>query len=168
MAWTPTVATQTITVTVNENDSDEAKAKAIYLALKDVYLNMLAPNKLYNDIEFTEDASIEDLNFYVNAKYENFLEVAANAFAYNLSELKKWLGERKYLIPSKQVNEANANTIGWIWHSDKYQIRPFFDVATSFFDADNLVQHQYVHSWFKSGYVKAVSGVKIVLVEAAE
>lgn len=165
MNWTPTLPTQTITVTVNANDTDDEKAKKIYLALKDVYLNMLAPNKVYNDIEFTEDTTIDDLNFFVNAKYENLLEVSANAYAYNLSELKKWLGERKYLIPSNYVNAANTNTIGWIWHVDKYQIRPFFDVATSFFDADNLVQHQYVHSWFKSGYVKALTGVKIVLNE---
>lgn len=165
MNWTPTLPTQTITVTVNANDTDDEKAKKIYLALKDVYLNMLAPNKLYNDIEFTEDTTIDDLNFFVNAKFENLLEVSANAYAYNLSELKKWLGDRKYLVPSNYVNEANENTIGWIWHVDKYQIRPFFDVATSFFDADNLVQHQYVHSWFKSGYVKALTGVKIVLNE---
>lgn len=165
MNWTPALPTQTITVTVNANDTDDEKAKKIYLALKDVYLNMLAPNKIYNDIEFTEDTTIDDLNFFVNAKYENLLEVSANAYAYNLSELKKWLGEKKYLVPSNYVNEANKNTIGWIWHVDKYQIRPFFDVATSFFDADNLVQHQYVHSWFKSGYVKALTGVKIVLNE---
>lgn len=163
MNWAPTLATQTITVTVSAADGDDEKAKKIYLALKDVYLNMLAPNKIYNDIAFTEDATIEDLNFYVNSKFENLLEVSANAYAYNLSELKKWLGDKKYLIPSNQVNAANVNTIGWIWHVDKYQIRPFFDVATSFFDADNLVQHQYVHSWFKSGYVKALTGVKIVL-----
>lgn len=168
MNWTPTLATQTITVNVNATDTDDEKAKKIYLALKDVYLNMLAPNKIYNDIAFTEDTTIDDLNFYVNAKFENLLEVSANAYAYNLSELKKWLGDRKYLIPSNQVNEANENTIGWIWHTDKYQIRPFFDVATSFFDADNLVQHQYVHSWFKSGYVKALTGVKIVLNEVEE
>jgi hypothetical protein len=165
MNWTPTLSTQTITVNVNANDTDDEKAKKIYLALKEVYLNMLAPNKLYNDIGFTEDTTIDDLNFYVNSKYENLLEVSANAYAYNLSELKKWLGDKKYLIPSNQVNEANKNTIGWIWHVDKYQIRPFFDVATSFFDADNLVQHQYVHSWFKSGYVKALTGVKVVLNE---
>jgi hypothetical protein len=163
MAWTPTIGTQTVTVTVAAADSDEVRAKKIYLALKDIYLNLLAPNKLYNDIEFTEDTTLEDLNFYVNAKFENLLEVGANAFAYNLSELKKWLGERKHLIPTAQVNVANANTIGWIWHSDKYQIRPFFDIATSFFDADNLVQHHYVHSWFKSGYVRALTGVKVVL-----
>ena len=165
MDWKPTLATQTITVSVAAADSDEERAKAIYLALKDVYINMLAPNTIYNDIAFTEDTTIEDLNFYVNSKYENMLEVAANAYAYNLSELKKWLGERKHIVPSKYMDEDNETTIGWIWHSDKYQIRPFFDVATSFFDADNLVQHQYIHSWFKSGYVKALTGVKIVLVE---
>lgn len=165
--WKPTLATQTVTVTVNATDSNEEKAKAIYLALKDVYLNMLAPNKIYNDIGFTEDAMFEDLNFYVNAKYENLLEVAANAYAYNLSELTKWLGDKKYLIPTSKIATANAKTIGWIWHEDKYQIRPFFDVSTSFFDADNLVQHHYIHSWFKSGYVKALSGVKVVLNEVA-
>ena len=167
MDWIPTVATQTITVNVANGATDEAKAKAIYMALKDVYLNMQAPNNLYNDIEFTEDCTMEDLNFYVNASFENLLEVATNAFAYNLGELKKWIGERKFLVPSRQIDEDNVTTVGWIWHVDKYQIRPFFDVATSFFDADNLVQHQYIHSWFKSGYVKALSGVKIVLVEAA-
>ena len=166
MAWTPTLSTQTIEVNVANGATDETKAKAIYKALKNVYLNMLAPNKLYNDIAFTEDATIEDLNFYVNADFENLLEVSTNAFAYNLGELKKWLGERKFLIPSAKVTAPNATTVGWIFHTDKYQIRPFFDVATSFFDADNLVQHQYVHSWFKSGYVKALTGVKIVLVEA--
>jgi len=163
MNWVPTLATQTITVEVAAADTDDERAKKIYLALKDVYLNMLAPNKIYNDIAFTEDATIEDLNFYVNAQFENLLEVGANAYAYNLSELKKWLGEKKYLIPSKQIDAGNASTIGWIWHVDKYQIRPFFDVATSFFDADNLVQHQYIHSWFKSGYVKALTGVKVIL-----
>jgi len=167
MNWTPTLATQTITVSVAADATDEDKAKAIYLALKTVYLNMLAPNKIYNDIEYTEDCTIEDLNFYVNANFENLLEVGLNAFAFNLSELKKWLGERKYLIPANNIAEGQENTIGWIWHMDKYQIRPFFDVATSFFDADNLVQHQYVHSWFKSGYVKALTGVKIVLSVAA-
>lgn len=164
--WTPTLTTQTITVTVAANATEADKAKAIYLALKDVYLNMQAPNDIYNDIEFTEDATLEDLNFYVNAEFENLLEVSANAYAYNISELTKWLGERKYLIPSKQINSANKSTIGWIWHVDKYQIKPFFDVATSFFDADNLVQHHYIHSWFKSGWVKSVSGVKIVLAVA--
>lgn len=167
MNWTPTLATQTISVNVANGATDEAKAKAIYLALKDVYLNMLAPNKKYNDIAFTEDATLDDLNFYVNAEFENILEVGLNAFAFNISELKKWLGERKYLIPSDYMAAGQETTIGWIWHVDKYQIRPFFDVATSFFDADNLVQHQYIHSWFKSGYVKALTGVKIVLVEAA-
>lgn len=166
MNWTPTIATQTITVSVANGATDEVKAKAIYIALKDVYINMLAPNKLYNDIEFTEDTTMEDLNFYVNSTFENLLEVSTNAYAYNLGELKKWIGERKFLIPSKKVDAPNATTVGWIFHSDKYQIRPFFDVATSFFDADNLVQHQYVHSWFKSGYVKALTGVKIVLEEA--
>lgn len=162
-SWTPTLATQTITVQVEENATDEDKAKAIYLALKDVYINAQAPNKIYNDIAFTEDTTLEDLNFYANSKFENLLEVSVNAFAYNLSELKKWLGEQRYIVPSKFVNEANENTVGWIFHTDKYQIRPFFDVATSFFDADNLVQHHYVHSWFKSGYVKALTGVKVVL-----
>ena len=165
--WTPTLPTQTIKVTVGTNDTQEEKAKAIYLALKDVYLNMLAPNKLYNDIAYTEDARFEDLNFYVNAKYENMLEVAANAYAYNLSELTRWLGDKKYLIPTSHISAGNKKTVGWIWHEDKYQIRPFFDVATSFFDADNLVQHHYIHSWFKSGYVRALSGVKIVLEEVA-
>lgn len=166
MNWTPTLATQTITVNVANGATDEAKAKAIYLALKDVYLNMQAPNKIYNDIGFTEDATIDDLVFYANANYENLIEVSLNAFAYNLSELKKWLGENKHLIPSRQIAAGNETTIGWIWHADKYQIRPFFDAATSFFDADNLVQHQYIHSWFKSGYVKSLTGVKLVLVEA--
>lgn len=161
--WVPTLATQTVTVKVNEDDSMEEQAKKIYLALKDIYLNMLAPNDLYNDIAFTEDAMISDLNFYVNAKYENLLEVSANAFAYNLSELSKWLGDNKFLIPSRKISGENESTIGWIWHHEKYQIRPFFDVSTSFFDPDNLVQHHYIHSWFKSGYVKALSGVKIVL-----
>lgn len=163
--WTPTLTTQTIKVKVNPAASNEEKSKAIYLALKDIYLNMLAPNKIYNDIAFTEDAMFEDLNFYVNAKYENLLEVSANAYAYNLSELTKWLGDNKYLIPSSQIATKNEKTIGWIWHEDKYQIRPFFDVSTSFFDADNLIQHHYIHSWFKSGYVRALSGVKIVLEE---
>lgn len=165
--WSPTLATQTITVTVYTTDSDSEKARKIYLALKDVYLNMLAPNDIYNDIGFTEDTMIQDLNFYVNAKYENLLEVSANAYAYNLSELTKWLGENKFLIPTGKISSANVNTIGWIWHYDKYQIRPFFDVSTQFFDADNLVQHHYIHSWFKSGYVKALSGVKIVIDEVA-
>lgn len=166
-SWNPTLNTQTIKVSVPANATDREKAEKIYLALKDVYLNMLAPNKIYNDIAFTEDAMISDLNFYVNAKYENLLEVATNAYAYNLSELTKWLGDNKYLIPSNQINSNNEKTIGWIWHQDKYQIRPFFDVSTSFFDADNLVQHHYIHSWFKSGYVQALSGVKIVLEETA-
>jgi len=131
MNWTPTLATQTLTITVAAGDDDEARAKKIYLGLKELYLNMLAPNVLYNDIGYTEDASIEDLNFYVNSKYENMLEVAANAYAYNLSELKKWLGERKFLIPSTKMAVGQELTIGWIWHSDKYQIKPFFDVATS-------------------------------------
>lgn len=165
MNWEPTLSTQTIRVTVPAGASDEVKAKQIYLALKDVYLNMLAPNKVYNDVGFTEDATLDDLNFYVNAKYENLLEVSLNAFAYNLSELKNWLGSRKHLVPSGYVDEDNETTIGWIWHVDKYQIRPFFDMSTSFFDADNLVQHQYIHSWFKSGYVKALTGVKVVLAE---
>lgn len=162
-AWQPTLSTQTITVKVKDVDDNAERAKKIYLALKDVYLNMLAPNDIYNDIAYTEDAMISDLNFYVNAKYENLLEVSANAFAYNLSELSKWLGENKFLIPSNKISSENEDTIGWIWHYDKYQIRPFFDVSTSFFDADNLVQHHYIHSWFKTGYVKALSGVKVVL-----
>jgi len=166
MNWVPTIGTQTISVNVANGATDEEKATAIYLALKDIYLNMLAPNKKYNDIEFTEDATLEDLNFYVNAKFENLLEVGLNSSAFNLGELKRWIGENKFLIPSDYVSVGNATTIGWIWHVDKYQIRPFFDVATSFFDADNLVQHQYIHSWFKSGYVKALTGVKVVLVEA--
>lgn len=163
MGWVPSTATQTIVVSVAPGTSDEEIAKKIYITLKDIYLNMLAPNRKYNDIGFMEDSTIEDLNFYVNAKYENLLETAANSFAYNLSELKKWLGDQKYLIPSDYVDETNSQTIGWIWHVDKYQIRPFFDVSTAFFDADNLVQHQYIHSWFKSGYVRALMGVKIVL-----
>lgn len=168
MSWSPTLSTQTIEINVASGATDKEKAEAIYLALKDVYLNMLAPNRKYNDIGYMEDATMDDLVFYANAKYENLLEVSLNAFAYNLSELKKWLGENKHLVPSDYVNNPNANTIGWIWHVDKYQIRPFFDVSTSFFDADNLVQHQYIHSWFKSGYVRALMGVKLVLVEAAE
>ena len=163
--WTPTLPTQTVTVDVTSDMSDEEKSRKIYLALKDVYLNMLAPNDIYNDIAYTEDAMIGDLNFYVNAEYENLLEVSANAYAYNLSELTKWLGDNKHLIPSRKIDNNNKSTVGWIWHYDKYQIRPFFDVSTSFFDADNLVQHHYIHSWFKSGYVRALSGVKIVLNE---
>lgn len=163
--WVPTLATQTIKIIKKPGDTDEDLAKQIYLALKDVYINVQAPNTVYNDIEFTEDAMLEDLNLYVNSKWLNLLEVSLNAFAYNISELKKWIGENQHLVPSRYINQANANTVGWIFHVDKYQIRPFFDVSTQFFDADNLIQHHYIHSWFKSGYVKALTGIKIVIEE---
>ena len=163
LGFNPTLPSQTITIERTPTMTDADTSKAIYLALKDIYINMQAPNKLYNDIAFTEDAMLEDLRFYVNSKYLNMLEVSVNAFAFNLSELNKWIGDNRHLVPSTYIDSANEKTVGWIFHEDKYQIRPFFDVSTQFFDADNLVQHHYIHSWFKSGYVKALTGVKVVI-----
>lgn len=172
--YTPKQETQTLTINlidtstlsgVNLENANVTNAKTIEKELLNLFQNMTAPTRAYNDLEYESFIGADDLKLIMNSTFQNLINVDALATLLNSSKItdeEKW--KETYIIPSEQFTNSNTKTktIGWLCDRQKYQISPRFEVSTSFFDGSNLMDNRWFHFWWISGMVNGLNCVKIV------
>lgn len=172
--WTPAQQSQTITIDLIDTtgmtgitltESNKANALKLFQTIRKYAINIQAPSRKYNDIEFEEMYNADELIFVENEKFESL--VNAYSFA-SLAQSEKLenvqLYRKSILIPQEQFNETatQENVIGWLVSEYKYQIAPRIEVATSFEDASTLNLNEFLHFWLISGMAQGLAGVKFV------
>ena len=171
----PLLATQTITINLVDVDNltgeaEKAAARTfnsneIYKTLVKTLHAMCSPTRVFNELAFETLARPEDIKFIVNDKFMTDMITDTMATLLNsakISDLEKWA--ETYVIPPEQFANASTKTdvIGWLGDRNKYQIRPRFEIGTSFYDASNLNQNDWLHFWLISGFVAGLPQVKLV------
>lgn len=172
--WTPAQQSQTITIDLIDTtgmtgitltESNKANALKLFQTIRKYAINIQAPSRKYNDIEFEEMYNADELIFVENEKFESL--VNAYSFA-SLAQSEKLenvqLYRKSILIPQEQFNETatQENVVGWLVSEYKYQIAPRIEVATSFEDASTLNLNEFLHFWLISGMAQGLAGVKFV------
>ena len=172
--WVPTQATQTITVDlvdtstltgVQKIEQEKDNALTIYKALKKVAINIQAPSRKYNDIEFEEMYNADELIFVENSKFESIVNTYAIASLLHSEKLDNiQLYKKSIIIPDEQFTDdyTKGLVIGWLVSEYKYQIAPRIEVATAFEDASTLNLNEFLHFWLISGMANGLAGVKLV------
>lgn len=176
--WTPTkdgqpVNQDTQLVTINLIDTtgmtgqelietEKANALKMYTTIRKYALNIQAPSRKYNELEYEEMYNAEDLNFYINEKFDTLLNTYAYASLLNSSKLDNIEQYRKsIIIPNEQFQTNNQNTIiGWLASDKKYRIAPRLILATSFMDGSNLMLNYFLHMWLISGFANGKAMIK--------
>lgn len=171
----PMLPTQTITIDMidvslvtgetNKKAAREFNSNQIYKTLLKVYQGMCSPTRLYNELGFETMSKSDDLKLVINGYFMNEMIVETMATLLNsskISDQEKWA--ETHVIPEVQFSESETKTevIGWFGDRNKYQIRPRFEVGTSFFDASTLNQNDWLHFWLISGFVNGYPLVKLV------
>lgn len=172
--WTPTQTDQTLTIDLIDTtdmtgqelySAQVTNAKTILKKIQNLYENMTAPTRKYNDIEYETFMSGDDYKLILNSNFSNLIDVDALATLLNSSKITdKQTWRETYIIPSEQFTNSDTKTkvIGWLGDREKYQISPRFEVATSFSDGSNLMDNNWLHFWLISGMAKGLNLVKIV------
>lgn len=188
VGYTPTQATQTLTINLASTtgtstpDAIEAanvlNAKRISKALLGQLREFEAPTSEYNDANVGSSSDAQyleqvidrsSLKLVINARYDIDLIVDTFATLFNsgkITEDERW--SETIAIPEKQLVAAGAasgtvqNIIGWLLDRKKIQFGYFYNVATSFFDASNLSQNNWLHFSYYIGVVNALPAVKLV------
>lgn len=171
----PMLATQTITIDLinvdnltSEVEKQAARTansnKCLRVMLK-TYHNLCAPSRKYNELGYETKSKPRDLKFVVNDNFETNFVTDSFATLLNsgrISERETW--SETIVIPEDQFanEQTKTSVIGWFGHKDKYQIKPRFEVGTSFFDASNLNQNDWLHFWLISGFANGLPMVKFV------
>lgn len=173
--WTPAQQSQTITIDLIDTtgmtgitltESNKANALKLFQTIRKYAINIQAPSRKYNDIEFEEMYNADELIFVENEKFESL--VNAYSFA-SLAQSEKLenvqLYRKSILIPQEQFNKTatQENVVGWLVSEYKYQIAPRIEVATLFEDASTLNLNEFLHFWLISGMAQGLAGVKFVV-----
>ena len=149
----------------NKKAAREFNSNQIYKALLEIQQGMCSPTRLYNELGFETMSDENDLKLVINGYFMNEMIVETMATLLNSSKIsdnEKW--KETHVIPEVQFanSETKTTTIGWFGDRNKYQIRPRFEVGTSFFDASTLNQNDWLHFWLISGFVNGYPLVKLV------
>lgn len=170
MLETQTVTVDMIDVTkltteVEKKAAREFNSNSIYKVLLGIQQGMTSPTRLYNELAFETISNPDDLKLIINGRFMNEMIVETMATLLNsakISDQTKW--KETYVVPEIQFSKDDTKTkvIGWLGDRNKYQIRPRFEVGTSFFDASNLNQNDWLHFWLISGFVNGYPQVKLV------
>lgn len=172
--WTPTEEGQTLTIDLIDTtnmtgqelySAQVTNAKTILKGIQNLYENMTAPTRKYNDLQYETFMSGDDYKLILNSNFSNLIDVDALATLLNSSKITdKQTWRETYIIPSEQFANSDTKTkvIGWLGDREKYQISPRFEVATSFSDGSNLMDNNWLHFWLISGMAKGLNLVKIV------
>lgn len=171
----PLLATQTITINLVDVDQVSGEAEkaaartansnAIYKVLIKTLHAMCSPTRLFNELGFETLSTPDDIKLIINDKFMTDMITETLATLLNsakISDLEKW--RETYVIPVEQFSQqaTKDNVIGWLGDRNKYQIRPRFEIGTSFYDASNLNQNDWLHFWLISGFVNGLPQVKLV------
>lgn len=167
---TQTVTIDLIDVSTLNTEAEKAHARTansnkIYQTLVGTLQAMCSPTRLFNELAFETLSTPDDLKFIVNNKFLNEMITDTLATLLNsakISDQIKW--SETIAIPKEQFanEETKTTVIGWLGDRNKYQIRPRFEVGTSFFDPSTLNQNDWLHFWLISGFVNGYPQVKFV------
>lgn len=144
---------------------DTQNALEIYRVIRKYALDMQAPSRDYNELEFEEMYNADNLDFIVNGKFDELINTSAYAQLLNSDKLNNIkLYDKSIIIPEKQFASDDVKTyyIGWLVSKKKYQISPRFTVNTEFFDASTLNIQEYLHFWLNSGFARGLAGVRLI------
>lgn len=177
--WTPTdnagspvnADTQKITIDLIQTtgmtgntlvETEKANALKVYTTIRNIALNIQAPSRNYNELQFEEMYNADQLNMYINSKFDTQINTYAYASLLNSEKLNNIEQYKKsIIIPTEQFKSENQETlIGWLAVDKKYRIAPRFVLATSFFDGSNLNLNEWLHFWLVSGFDKGKAMVK--------
>lgn len=150
---------------VELTETNTANALKIYGTIREYSLNLQAPSRNYNELEFEEMYNAEDLNLIVNGNFDTLVNTYAYARQLNSDKLDNiYLYDKSIIIPSEQFTTENTKktTIGWLASKFKYQIAPRFILMTSFFDGSNLNLNEFLHMWLISGFARGLAMIKFV------
>lgn len=170
MLETQTVTIDLVDVTKLTDQGQIAAARqqnsnAIYRTLMGIFQGMTSPTRLYNELGFETLSSPDDIKAILNARFMNLMITDTLASLFNSSKISDQIKWRETIvIPEVQFTNKNTRqtVIGWIGDRNKYQIRPRFEVGTSFFDASTLNDNYWLHFWIISGFVNGYPLVKLV------
>lgn len=143
-------------------ETEKANALKIYTTIRNVALNVQAPSRKYNELQFEEMFNADELNLYINAKFDTQINTYAYASLLNSEKLNNIEQYKKsIIIPTEQFKQENqATLIGWLASDKKYIIAPRLVLATSFFDGSNLKLNHFLHFWLISGFRNGLAMVK--------
>lgn len=168
--WSSNVATQSVEIEIvntstltgaTKVEQDKANAIKIYETIRKYSLNMQAPSRKYNELQFEEMYNAEELDFITNELYDTYINTNAYASLLNSDKLNNiQLYSKSIVIPTDQLTSQSQNVIGWLCSKYKYQIAPRFMVTTDFFDGSNLNDQKFLHFWLNSGFAKGLAMIK--------
>lgn len=143
-------------------ETEKANALKVYTTIRNIALNIQAPSRNYNELQFEEMYNADQLNMYINSKFDTQINTYAYASLLNSEKLNNIEQYKKsIIIPAEQFKSENQeNLIGWLAVDKKYRIAPRFVLATSFFDGSNLNLNEWLHFWLVSGFDKGKAMVK--------
>lgn len=150
---------------VELNETETANALKMYKAIREHALNMQAPSREYNEINYEEMYNADDMIFITNAKFDTLINTHAYASLLNSDKLNNIkLYDKSIVIPTKQFTdeETKNKTIGWLACKYKYQIAPRFILVTSFLDGSTLNLNEFLHMWLISGFARGLGMIKFV------
>ena len=145
-------------------ETEKANALTVYTTIRNIALNVQPPSRNYNELRFEQMYNADQLNMYINSKFDTQINTYAYASLLNSEKLNNIEQYKKsIIIPTEQLSSANQTTlIGWLAVDKKYRIAPRFVLATSFFDGSNLNLNEWLHFWLVSGFEKGKAMVKFV------
>lgn len=146
-------------------DTNTANALKIYETIREHALNMQAPSRKYNELQYEEMYNAEDMIFIANAKYDTLINTHAYASLLNSDKLNNiMLYDKSIVVPNDQFTDTPTkdNTIGWLASKFKYMISPRFILVTSFLDGSTLNLNEFLHMWLISGFARGLGMIKFV------
>lgn len=146
-------------------DTQTANALKIYETIREYALNMQAPSREYNELNYEEMYNADDMIFITNAKYDTLVNTHAYASLLNSDKLNNIkLYDKSIVVPNNQFtdSETKTNVIGWLASKFKYMISPRFILVTSFLDGSTLNLNEFLHMWLISGFARGLGMIKFV------
>lgn len=168
--WTPTLTTQKVAITLTDTSkltdasaiehANVLNAKEICKKLIKLTRAIEEPSAKYNDLGYTSNVASSDLTLIINDKYDVDLVCDTFATLFGSSAIENRFDFRKS-IPIGEDTINDASKIGWLFQKDKVQYGYSYKVMTSFFDASNLYENNFLHFDYYMGIVKGLVGVAI-------
>lgn len=146
-------------------DTNTANALKMYETIREYALNMQAPSREYNELNYEEMYNADDMIFITNAKYDTLINTHAYASLLNSDKLNNIkLYDKSIVVPNNQFTDSatKQNTIGWLASKFKYMISPRFILVTSFLDGSTLNLNEFLHMWLISGFARGLGMIKFV------
>lgn len=132
-------------------------AEELFKVLMTNSTNIALPNKLYNELGYTQVVDIDDMVVLLDSSVQSQLTTNALATLLNSQKISD-VAIGRVLVADIQTGADGINNTSkvFVFHREKFQYGYFYNVATSFFDASTLNENHWLHFSYYMGYTKGL------------